>query len=60
MAKVQKSKSVWGEIGIAALSAAVGGALGVLFAPKTGKQVRKELATTGKKTIKTVRKAVKK
>lgn len=51
MAKGKKRDALWGELGAAALGAAVGGMLGMLFAPKSGKQTRKELASKGRKAV---------
>lgn len=51
----KRSSMVWGKVGVAALAGVVGGALGVLLAPRSGKQTRIRLAKQGKKVTKSVK-----
>jgi len=48
MAKASKSK-LGASVGAAAIGVAIGGILGMLFAPKSGKQTRADIATKGRK-----------
>ncbi len=57
MARKTKS-ALLAELGSAAVGAVVGGVLGVLFAPKSGKQTRAALAKEGRKVAKKVVKKV--
>ncbi|MEI6477662.1 MAG: YtxH domain-containing protein [bacterium] len=49
----------WGEVGVAAIGAAVGGVLGVLLSPNSGKRNRQIIANESKKAVKAVSKAAK-
>jgi len=57
MAKASKS-NLGTELGVAALGMAVGGVLGMLFAPQSGKQTRKKIASKGRKAVASVSKTV--
>ena len=57
MAKAQKSNAGWGELGAATLGVALGGVLGMLFAPKAGKQTRKEIAVKTRRVTATAGRA---
>jgi len=59
MAKASKSKVIWAEVGSAALGAAVGGVLGLLFSPNSGKKNRGLIAKEGKKASVGIKKTVK-
>jgi gas vesicle protein len=59
MAKKSKSGLPWAEIGSAAFAATVGGVLGMLFAPASGKKTRQALASEGKKLVTRSTKTVK-
>ena len=59
MAKARKSP-LGIEVGAAAIGMAIGGILGMLFAPKSGKQTRKALASKGRKLAATASRTVKK
>ena len=60
MAKTSKPKVPWTQIGTAAVAAAVGGIVGVLFAPQSGKKTRDAIASEGKKLAKDATKLAKK
>ena len=56
--KKAKSSFSWSELGAVSFGAAVGGVLGMLFSPNSGRKNRAVLAKEGKKLVKTATKAV--
>lgn len=52
-----KKSSAWAELGAAGVGALIGGALGLLFSPKSGAQNRKMIAKEAKKAATAVSKA---
>lgn len=59
MAKGKKTSSIWGEVGAATVGMAIGGALGVLFAPEKGNKLRGRIAKGGKKAVSRVNRLAK-
>ena len=58
MAKAKKVSDIWKEVGAATVGAAVGGVLGMLFAPASGATTRKNVVKKTRQVASATKKAV--